>query len=147
MIFDGSVTGLRVGAPVLFNGIRVGDVSNLSLTDNPGEVVVMLVVNKTTPIRSDTSVSLEYAGLTGIASVSLKGNLASASPLVAKTGEPATLKADLNAGQDLSTSVRETLGRADAVIAENQEALHKAILNLETFTNSLARNGDKIDQL
>ena len=35
VIFSGSVTGLRVGAPVLFNGIRVGEVSDLRLTDNP----------------------------------------------------------------------------------------------------------------
>ena len=32
----------------------------------------MLGVNKATPIRSDTKVGLEFTGLTGIASVSLK---------------------------------------------------------------------------
>ena len=47
----------------------------------------------------------------------------------------------------MSQAVRETLSRADAVIAENQEALRNAIKNLETFTTSLARNGDKIDKL
>lgn len=147
VVFDGSVSGLRVGAPVLFNGIRVGEVTNLGLTDNPAQVSATLAVNKTTPIRADTRVTLEFTGLTGIASVSLKGALASASPLEAKPGQLPTLKADVNAGQDLSQAVRETLGRADAVIAENQESLHKAITNLELFTNSLARNGDKIDQL
>jgi phospholipid/cholesterol/gamma-HCH transport system substrate-binding protein len=147
VIFDGSVTGLRVGAPVLFNGLRVGDVSNLSLTDNPGEVVVMLVVNKSTPIRSDTAVSLEYAGLTGIASVSLKGALASAPPLKSKGHEPPTLRADAGASQDMGQAVRDTLNKADQVIAENQESLHKAIQNMEKFSEALARNGDKIDSL
>ena len=42
VIFSGSVTGLHVGAPVLFNGIRVGGVTNLRLTDNPGQVVATL---------------------------------------------------------------------------------------------------------
>ncbi len=147
VIFSGSVSGLRVGAPVLFNGIRVGEVTDLQLTDNPAQVAAMLEVSKATPVRADTRVTLEFTGLTGIASVSLKGALASASPLETKTAGPPTLQADLNAGQDLSQSVRETLGRADAVIAENQESLHKAIMNLEIFTTSLARNGDKIDQL
>ncbi|MEJ2377354.1 MAG: MlaD family protein [Pseudolabrys sp.] len=147
VIFDGSVTGLRVGAPVLFNGIRVGDVTGLQLTDNPAQVAAMLEVGKNTPIRSDTRVTLEFSGLTGIASVSLKGVLADSPPLKTKPGQVPTLKAESNAGQDLSSAVRETLGRADAVIAANQEALHKAIKNIETFTDALARNSDKIDSI
>jgi phospholipid/cholesterol/gamma-HCH transport system substrate-binding protein len=147
VIFDGSISGLRIGAPVLFNGYRVGEVTDLRLTDNPGQVAAMLAVNQATPVRADTRVTLEYAGLTGIASVSLKGGSALAQSLQTRAGEPATLKADLNAGQDMSQAVRETLSRADAVIAENQEALRNAIKNLETFTTSLARNGDNIDKL
>ena len=146
VIFSGPVTGLRVGAPVLFNGIHVGEVSDLRLTDNPSEVAAMLAVSPKTPIRADTLVSLDYAGLTGIASVSLKGNLASAPPLPQKNGEPLTLRAATASG-DMSSAVRETLAKADAVIAENQESLHKAIKNLEIFTDALARNGDKIDKL
>lgn len=147
VIFDGSVTGLRVGAPVLFNGIRVGDVTALKLTNNPAQVAATLQVGKDTPIRSDTRVTLEFSGLTGIASVSLKGVLADSSPLKAKPGQVPTLKAESNAGQDLSSAVRETLGRADAVIAANQKALHKAIKNIETFTDALARNSDEIDSI
>ena len=54
VIFSGAVTGLRVGGPVLFNGIRVGEVSDLRLTDNPAEVAATLAVAPKTPIRSDT---------------------------------------------------------------------------------------------
>jgi phospholipid/cholesterol/gamma-HCH transport system substrate-binding protein len=146
VIFSGPVTGLRIGAPVLFNGIRVGEVSDLRLTDIPSEVAAMLAVSPKTPIRADTLVTLDYAGLTGIASVSLKGNLASAPPLELKNGEPLTLKAATASG-DMSSAVRETLAKADAVISENQESLHKAIKNIETFTDALARSSDKIDQL
>jgi phospholipid/cholesterol/gamma-HCH transport system substrate-binding protein len=147
VIFDGSVSGLRVGGPVLFNGIRVGQVTDMGLTDDPSQVAAVITVNKDTPLRADTRVSLEYAGLTGIASVSLRGNNAAAAKLTAKAGELPTLKADPNAGGDMSSAVRETLGRADAVIAENQAALRSAIKNLETFSAALARNGDKLDKL
>lgn len=147
VIFTGSVTGLHAGAPVLFNGIRVGGVTDLHLTDNPGQVVAMLAVNKSTPVRDDTRVTLEFAGLTGIASVSLKGALNSSAPLKAKEGEVPTLRADTGASQDLSSSVRESLSKVDAVIAENQESLHSTVKNLESFSDALARNGDRLDKL
>ena len=158
VIFDGPVTGLRAGAPVLFNGIRVGEVTDLRLTDNPAQVAAMVSVEPSTPIRKDTRATLEYAGLTGIASVSLKGVLASSPPLPKVKGQPQTLHADSNAAafreapasrahQRGDAAVRETLGKANAVISENQEAVHNAITNLETFTKALARNSDKLDTL
>jgi len=147
IIFDGSVSGLRVGGPVMFNGIRVGQVTDMGLTDDPSQVAATINVNKDTPVRADTRVGLEYAGLTGIASVSLTGNNAKAQPLTAKGDELPTLKADPNAGGDMSTAVRSTLAKADAVISENQESLRNTLKNLETFTAALARNGEKIDKL
>ncbi len=147
LIFDGSVTGLRIGAPVLFNGIRVGDVTDLRLTKNPAEVAAMVAVDPATPVRKDTRVTLEYAGLTGIASVSLKGVLASAPGFPKNASEPPTLRAESNAGQDMSTAVRETLGKVNAVISENQETVHNAITNMETFSKALARNSEKLDGL
>lgn len=147
VVFEGSVSGLRVGGPVLFNGIRVGEVTEMRLTDKPSEVAAVISITPSTPVRSDTSVTLEYAGLTGIASVSLKGATAS-SPAVppSKNGGLPTLRAGSTAG-DMGTAVRETLAKADTIILENQESLRNAIKNLEVFTEALARNGGKIDEL
>lgn len=148
VIFDTSVSGLRRGAPVLFNGIRVGEVSDLQLTpDKPSQVTATLQVNKATPIRSDTRVGLEFAGLTGVASVSLKGVSATTPLIEREEGEPPTLKADLSASQDLMQAVHETLNNANAIITENQAALHKAIEDLAVFTGALARNSDSIDDV
>ncbi len=146
VIFTGSVTGLRVGAPVLFNGIRVGEVSDLRLTDNPAEVAATLSVSPKTPVRSDTLVTLDYAGLTGIASVSMKGNLGSAPPLEAVGDDLPTLRAQTASG-DMSSAARETLAKVDAILTQNQESLHQSIKNIETFTDTLARNSDNIDRI
>ena len=147
VVFEGSVSGLRVGGPVLFNGIRVGEVTEMRLTEKPSEVAAVISIVPSTPVRSDTVVTLEYAGLTGIASVSLRGAAAS-SPAVAppKSGGLPTLRAASTAG-DMGTAVRETLAKADAIIVDNQETLRNAIKNLEVFTAALARNSDKLDKL
>jgi phospholipid/cholesterol/gamma-HCH transport system substrate-binding protein len=148
VIFDGTVSGLRVGSSVLFNGIRVGEVTQLALNvDKPTQVTAMLQVNKATPIRSDTRVGLEFTGLTGLASVSLRGISATTTLLEKEEGEPPTLKADPNAGQDVMAAAREVLTKAMDVITDNQEALHKAIENVGVFTETLARNSKDIDEI
>ncbi len=66
--------GLLVGAAVLFNGIRVGEVTELSLApDNPRRVNASIAVTSTTPVRPDTKVGLEFQGLTGVPVVALEG--------------------------------------------------------------------------
>jgi phospholipid/cholesterol/gamma-HCH transport system substrate-binding protein len=148
VIFETPVSGLRRGASVLFNGIRVGEVTDLQLTpDKPSEVIATLQVNKATPIRSDTRVGLEFAGLTGVASVSLKGVSATTPLIEREEGEPPILKADLNASQDMMQAVHEALNNANAVIAENREMLHKAIEDLSVFTAALGRNSSSIDDV
>ncbi|MGB8747964.1 MAG: MlaD family protein [Pseudolabrys sp.] len=148
VIFDSSVSGLQVGGNVLFNGIRVGEVTNLRLDpDKPSQVVAMLAVNKSTPIRSDTRVGLEFAGLTGVAAVSLKG-VSPKTPLIEREeGEPPTLKADPSASQDMMQAAREVLNKAEEVIAANQEAVHQAIADIAMFSASLARNSDSVDSI
>jgi phospholipid/cholesterol/gamma-HCH transport system substrate-binding protein len=148
VIFDSSVSGLQVGGNVLFNGIRVGEVTSLRLDpDKPNQVIAQLAVNKATPIRSDTRVGLEFAGLTGVAAVSLKGVSANTPLIEREEGEPPTLKADPSASQDMMQAARDVLNKAEEVIAANQEALHQAIADIATFSASLARNADSVDSI
>ena len=148
VIFDSSVSGLQVGGNVLFNGIRVGEVTSLRLdVDKPNQVIAMLAVNKSTPIRSDTRVGLEFAGLTGVAAVSLKGVSAKPPLIEREEGEPPSLKADPSASQDMMQAARDVLNKAEEVIAANQEALHQAITDIATFSASLARNSDNVDSI
>ena len=69
MEFVGSVSGLRTGSAVLFNGIRVGRVSGLGLDAHDlHKVVAAISVERAVPVRADTKVALAYQGLTGLAS-------------------------------------------------------------------------------
>lgn len=144
--FQGSVSGLLVGSAVLFNGIRVGEVTGLGLDpDAPQDVIATIAVDPNTPIRGDTIVSIETQGLTGGAAVALRGGSADSPAVKAEGGLPPTLIAAPLAGQDWTQSARDAFQRVDTILAENSEALHSAISNIDTFSDALARNSDRVD--
>jgi phospholipid/cholesterol/gamma-HCH transport system substrate-binding protein len=141
--FDGSVPGLLVGAGVLFNGIRVGEVTELELAaDNPRRVNATISVASTAPVRADTKVGLEFQGLTGVPVIALEGGAQ-----LADSGEVPTLLAEPGAGQSITQAARDALRKVDSVLSENSEPLKKTFANLETFTDGLARNTGKIDNI
>ncbi len=45
MYFDGSVTGLSVGSPVVFKGVKVGSVTNISLMAKPESMTLTIPVH------------------------------------------------------------------------------------------------------
>jgi phospholipid/cholesterol/gamma-HCH transport system substrate-binding protein len=141
--FDGSVPGLLVGAAVLFNGIRVGEVTDLGLApDSPRRVDATISVASTTPMRSDTKVGLEFQGLTGVPVIALEGGMQQAN-----SGVVPTLIAEPGAGQSMTQAARDALRRVDSVLAENSEPLKNTIANLQVFSEGLARNTGKLDSI
>lgn len=141
VVFNGSVPGLMVGAAVLFNGIRVGEVTSLELVaDRPQDVHVTIAVAERTPVRSDTRVGLDFQGLTGVPVVALEGGERADAPKVA-----GALIAEKGAGQSMTQAARDALRKVDSVLSENAVPLHDAITNLSTFTEGLARNTPKLD--
>lgn len=141
--FQGPVPGLLVGAGVLFNGIRVGEVMELSLVpDNPRYVNATISVATNTPVRADTKVGLDFQGLTGVPVVTLEGGTASAKP-----GEMPLLIAGPSAGQSMTQAARDALRRVDSVLEENSDALKDTITNFKTFSEGLARNTGKLDSI
>ena len=146
VIFEGPAAGLRNGASVNFNGIRVGEVVSVKL-DNPRRVVARAMVENNAPIRRDTFVGLEFQGLTGVAAISLKGGDENAPQVpLGEDGIP-VLTADPSALQDVTEAIRGTLQNINRVVADNQEAVKNSLHNLETFTGALSRNAAKIDDV
>jgi phospholipid/cholesterol/gamma-HCH transport system substrate-binding protein len=141
LVFNGPVPGLLVGAAVLFNGIRVGEVTSLGLVaDSPHDVHATIAVAQNTPVRADTRVGLDFQGLTGVPVISLEGGDSAGAPQV--TGP---LIAEKGAGQSMTQAAREALRRVDTVLSDNAAPLHETIGNLGTFAEALARNSSKLD--
>src|SRR5665213_223083 len=137
----------NIGGSVLFNGIKVGEVTGLKLNpERPQQVIATLSVDKSVAVRSDTRVGLEFQGLTGIASVALTGGSASAPAIAGNKDNPPLLVAPPGATQDVTTAARDTLKRLDDFLVDNQKAFHDALGNLDKFTAALARNSENVDK-
>jgi len=146
VVFEGSVSGLRTGGAVLFNGIRVGEVTRLTLNPKkPEQVVATIGIDKSVAVRPDTAVGLEFQGLTGIASLSLRGGSPDKPALVGSKDNPPVLTAPPGATQDITEAARDALRRLDDFVAANQKAFHSAAVNIDKFTGMLTDNSRKLD--
>ena len=149
IIFTSSVSGLSRGAQVLFNGLRVGEVTKIDLADNPASVYAIIEVDPRTPVKTDTRARLEFQGLTGVASVALTGGSATAAELVTSGKGPPEIIADrsdfqniVETLQNLSGKLDKILDKADVLVSENSGAITNTVKNIETFSQALAQNSD-----
>ena len=146
--FGEPVPGLAVGANVLFNGVRVGTVSGVALdSHNPRRVTATVSVEPATPVRKDTVAEASFQGLTGTASISLKGGSPQAPPLTGENGHPPLLLAAPGAGASLTDSARATLHRLDAVLDEDAKPLNTAVNGISAFADMLGRNATRVEDL
>ncbi len=144
--FSNTVSGLLTGSPVLFNGIRVGDVTALKLIPaDPRQVDATISIDANTPVRADTLVSLEFQGLTGVAVVTLAGGSPNAPLPSAPAGGLPRLVASEAAGESMSEQARRVLGRLDKILAENSNDFHNIVTNIASFSEALGRNSGKVD--
>ena len=146
--FEGPVLGLRPGSAVVFNGIRVGDVTGLAVVpENPREVRATISVQEGTPIRADTAVTAESQGLMGARVVMLRGGTPDAPALAGTQAAPGTLVADRTASEDVTHAATEALRAVRGLVTENAEPLRNAIANINTFSGALARNSEHLDAI
>jgi phospholipid/cholesterol/gamma-HCH transport system substrate-binding protein len=146
--FQSSVTGLRAGSAVLFNGIRVGEVTKLQLSsEDPRQVIATISIQDGAPVRTDTSVAVESQGLMAAPSIVLRGGTRDSPPLASSRSQPGVLVADPSATEDVSQAAREAIRIVRNVVAENAEPLRSTISNLSTFSGALARNSDHLDTI
>jgi phospholipid/cholesterol/gamma-HCH transport system substrate-binding protein len=154
-IEDESVAGLNISAPVKYNGVDVGKVSDIALDlINPAQVRLTFDIERGTPIKVDTVAVLKTQGLTGIAYVELDGGALDAPPLRAIAPERYPLirtKASLSARlENVLTSVLAKLDRTtsniDAILSnENRKAFSSALADIAAVSHTLAGRRSSLD--
>jgi phospholipid/cholesterol/gamma-HCH transport system substrate-binding protein len=148
LVFTGSVSGLSRGSTVLFNGLRVGQVSEIHFVpDDPRRVSVLVEVMDNVPVKTDTKARLEMQGLTGGAVIALSGGAPDSPALVSENGKPPMLVAEpsqlqniMESVQNLSTKADAALGKVDALLSDNSGAIADAVKNIDSFSKALSEN-------
>lgn len=148
ILFQGPVRGLTQGGEVHFNGIKVGEVTDISLDrTNPSRVISRVRVNSDVPIRVDSYATLEPQGITGLNYVQISAGT-STRPLlkeVSPEGKVPVIQSQRSAladlleggGTVLSRTV-EALDRVNRVLSdENILTLGAAISDAQAVTAEL----------
>lgn len=156
VVFNEAVTGLSKGGGVQYNGIRLGDVSQLRLDpEDPRRVLARIRVSGDTPLRKDTHAKLALTGVTGVAIIQLSGGTPSSPLLVGHDGEVPVIVADpspfarlLANGEDLLTNVSQAAARANQMLStENVHRIEKILDHLDQTTGVIADEREDIRTL
>ena len=150
-----SVAGLNLNAPVKYNGVAVGKVSDIALDPaNPEQVRLTFAIERGTPIKEDTVATLKVQGLTGIAYIELAGGAQASPPLRATAAEPypvirttPSLAARLeNVLSTVLAKLDSTSNNVNALLSDaNRAAFTSALTDIATLARTLAARKDTID--
>lgn len=155
--FREAVTGLAKGSPVQYNGIQVGEVTDLRLSRiDPRRVIARIRVGSTTPVKTDTEAKMGYLGLTGVAFIQLSGGSAETPPLEPRPGrtiaviraQPSDLAKLFESGQDIVVTVNDVLNRVANILSDDNAArLSEAINDLGRLTSAVGAETESIQMI
>ncbi len=152
----GSAAGLDRGSAVLFNGVKVGQVTLVRINPaNPSIAIAEAIIDSRTPVTASTTADIVIAGLSFAANIDLKGGNAAEQNLLvaaAESGETVIIRANPSSVTNLMDTAQKLMTRADRVVASLEEAigeirppLKETIDNANTFSKALADNSESID--
>ncbi|TBR40346.1 MULTISPECIES: MlaD family protein [Dyella] len=156
IVFNEAVTGLSVGGAVQYNGIKVGDVTQLKLDPkDPRRVLARIRVGADTPVKEDTHARIALTGVTGLSIIQLSGGNPTSAPLTSRDGsipvivaDPSPLSRLLANGEDVVTNINEVISRASLLLSsENVDRISRTLDHLDKTTGAIADQRDDIRQL
>jgi len=148
IVFYGPVRGLSEGGEVHFNGIKVGEVTNLQLDEkNPNKVIARARLTDGVPIKTDSYAQLEPMGITGVNYIQITAGSTQAALLRAGLPEdavpviqskPSPISELLSGSGTVLASAVEALTRVNRVLSdENITAFSQTLANVDEVTAEL----------
>jgi phospholipid/cholesterol/gamma-HCH transport system substrate-binding protein len=153
VVFTEAVTGLSKGGLVQYNGIKVGEVTQLKLApDDPRKVIARIRLEGDTPVKIDTDAKLGLLGVTGTAFIQLSGGSPSSKPLLPTEAHPvpvilateSALSKLMSSGEDIVTSVNQSLLRIGQLLSkENVDHVSATLEHFDAIASTIAeQRGD-----
>lgn len=158
IVFYGPVRGLSEGGEVHFNGIRVGEVTDLNLDPKKGDQVIARIrVDGTTPVRVTSRAQLEPQGITGLNYIQITaGNPKSAIlkdqysdnvvPVI--QSQPSPIAELLSGSGTVLAQTVDALNRINRVLSDdNIRSFSTSLKNVEALTTELEARKGMLEQL
>ncbi|MCO5148039.1 MAG: MCE family protein [Aquamicrobium sp.] len=153
----GSASGLVRGSVVLFNGVKVGDVTRVYIdVSNPSVAIADAQVDRLTPVTRSTQADVGLAGLTGQANIEMRGgnpaepnllDLAEAEDTIAElTANPSAVANLLESAQSIFVRADAVLSQLEGFATDARGPLTETLRNAEKFTAALGDNAESIDE-
>ena len=171
--FNESVSGLEIGAQVKYNGVRVGQVSEIKIASkNVNKVLVTLELEPGVPVKKDTKAVLTGMGITGLKFVELTGGTDATEPvppggtvragksfmgIIGGKAEDITVKTELALNkinalmsdnnlsnvEDILTNVKNITSNVDKLVAESDDRVDKIMRDLEKASTNIGEASEK----
>lgn len=149
---DVSVSGLEVGSPVKLMGINVGSISDIRISPEDVNVIIIeLALQENTPVKEDAVADLVALGITGMRTIEIRGGTQEADFL--EPGEyiqPGTSFAEDITGraEDIAFRLEEVLNNLQMFThPDNMEAFTKTAADVSAFTNQAERTIMSLDEV
>lgn len=149
IVFEDTVYGLELGAHVYLNGMRVGTVEGIDVGQNLREIEVVIEVDEGAPIRTNTRATLQYAGITGLKEIDLRGGSRDAPPLPpGGTILPGETLLDRLEDQvaTIAEQSAELMTRANRIVGK-LEGLDEVVASARTTADNLAQTSAALREL
>ncbi|MDX1355868.1 MAG: MlaD family protein [Halomonas venusta] len=156
ILFERSVSGLSIGSKVQYNGIEVGDVTELTLNpDDPRQVIASVRVYEDTPIKTDTRAKLSFASITGSMSIQLYGGTPESSRLINQTddmapfitADPSPIATLFDEGETMIQNINSILLNVNELFNDgNREQAGTILTSIAQITEMIASQQTALDQ-
>ncbi|WP_112220020.1 MlaD family protein [Legionella quinlivanii] len=150
-----AVSGLSEDSPVKYNGVPVGSVAKIELSQiDPQQVKILLNIEEGTPITTSTTATLISQGITGTTYVGLSASSSELTPLKKIPKEPyPIIPAKPSLFYQLDSVLKEVAENVNGVtvkinkIFDDENALYikNTLKNLEGFSDVVAKNNETIN--
>lgn len=156
IVFEGSVSGLRKSADVLYNGVKVGEVREIAIDKkDPNKIVTQIRVTADTPVNAESTATLESQGLTGLSAVLISGGTAKSKPLLMVAGQRRPVIASKKSvfqeifadAPNLLRQGNELLGKINALVDTNTDNVNGVVANARVVSAQLIDISRKVDRM